>query len=236
MIAIILAAGKGRRLEKKFNKPKCLITLPTGETILDRICRILKDNKIKKIFIVTGYKNKLIDQHKPNNTKTIFFPKFANSNNLQSLLSVKKIIKGELLCLFADIIFDKEIIKQLIKKKNKDISIAIMRKKILRDTMRVKIKNNAISEIGNQVSVAKADGNFIGIAKFSKTGSKILKKYLTQNKNNFDDYYTEVFNLMINDSIAKIHYLDIKKKFWKEVDTIKDFNILKNLKKTKLIS
>ena len=102
--------------------------------------------------------------------------------------------------------------------------------------MRVKIKNNAISEIGNQVSVAKADGNFIGIAKFSKTGSKILKKYLTQNKNNFDDYYTEVFNLMINDSIAKIHYLDIKKKFWKEVDTIKDFNILKNLKKTKLIS
>ena len=73
MIAIILAAGKGRRLEKKFNKPKCLITLPTGETILDRICRILKDNKIKKIFIVTGYKNKLIDQHKPNNTKTIFF-------------------------------------------------------------------------------------------------------------------------------------------------------------------
>ena len=236
MKAIILAAGKGSRLKKKFNKPKCLITLPTGETILDRICRILKDNKIKKIFIVTGYKNKLIDQHKPNNTKTIFFPKFANSNNLQSLLSVKKIIKGELLCLFADIIFDKEIIKQLIKKKNKDISIVIMRKKILRDTMRVKIKNNAISEIGNQVSVANADGNFIGIAKFSKTGSKILKKYLTQNKNNFDDYYTEVFNLMINDSIAKIHYLDIKKKFWKEVDTIKDFNILKNLKKTKLIS
>ena len=61
MRAIILAAGQGRRLEKKFNKPKCLITLPTGETILDRICRILKDNKIKEIFIVTGYKNKLID-------------------------------------------------------------------------------------------------------------------------------------------------------------------------------
>ena len=236
MKAIILAAGKGRRLEKKFNKPKCLITLPTGETILNRICRILKDNKIKEIFIVTGYKNKLIDEHKPNNTKTIFFPKFANSNNLQSLLSVKKIIKGELLCLFADIIFDKEIIKQLIKKKNKDISIAVMRKKILKDTMRVTIKNKTISEIGNQVSVAKADGNFIGIAKFSKKGSKILKKYLSQNKNNFDDYYTEVFNLMINDSTAKIHYLDIKKKFWKEVDTIKDFNILKNLKKTKLIS
>ena len=236
MRAIILSAGQGRRLEKKFNKPKCLITLPTGETILDRICRILKDNKIKEIFIVTGYKNKLIDGHKPNNTKTFFFPKFANSNNLQSLLSVKKIIKGELLCLFADIIFDKEIIKQLIQKKNKDISIAVIRKKILKDTMRVKIKNKTISEIGNQVSVAKADGNFIGIAKFSKKGSKILKKYLTQNKNNFDDYYTEVFNLIINDSTAKIHYLDIKKKFWKEVDTIKDFNILKNLKKTKLIS
>ena len=231
MKAIILAAGKGTRLKKKFNKPKCLIKLSSGETILERICKILNDNRIKKIFVITGYKSKLIEKHKPKNVKTIFFRNFSRSNNLQSLLSVKKIIKGELLCLFADIVFDKDIIKELIKKKKKDILIAVMRKKILKDTMRVKIKNKNISEIGNQVSIEKADGNFIGIAKFSKKGSQFLKKYLIQNKNNFIDYYTEVFNLMIKNSSAKIHFLDIKKKFWKEVDTLKDLNILKNLKK-----
>ena len=96
--------------------------------------------------------------------------------------------------------------------------------------MRVKIKNKQIFEIGNQVKPKEADGNFLGVAKFSAKGSRILKKYLGKNKDNFKDYYTEVFNKMINDSIIEINYMDIKNMFWKEVDTNKDYNILKTLK------
>ena len=81
------------------------------------------------------------------------------------------------------------------------------------------------------MTVNQADGNFIGIAKFTSNGSKILKKYLIKHKKNLKDYYTEVFNSIIKDNFAKISYFDIKNKFWKEVDSPKDFNILKKVKK-----
>ena len=229
MKAIILAAGKGRRLKKKFNKPKSLITLKNSETILGRICRILSESNINEIIIVTGYKSELIKKLKIKNSKIKYFSKYSKSNNLQTLLSVKEMIKGELLCLFADIIFDKKIITKLILNKKKDILLAIKRKKILKDTMRVRIKNKNIYEIGSHVTVDQADGNFIGIAKFSSQGSKILKKYLIKNKNNLSDYYTKVLNFITKETPIKINYVDIKNSFWKEVDTEKDFNIVKNL-------
>ena len=231
MKAIILAAGKGRRLKKTFDKPKCLIRLSNGETILERICRILRKNGIEKIIVVTGYKKQLIDQEQIKNIKTVFFPKFSKTNNLQTLLSVKKFINGEFLCLFGDIVFDENIIKDLISIKKRHILLAVRKKKILQDTMRVRVKKKKISEIGNQVTVNQADGNFIGIAKFTSNGSKILKKYLIKHKKNLKDYYTEVFNSIIKDNFAKISYFDIKNKFWKEVDSPKDFNILKKVKK-----
>ena len=95
--------------------------------------------------------------------------------------------------------------------------------------MRVRIKNKNIYEIGSHVTVDQADGNFIGIAKFSSQGSKILKKYLIKNKNNLSDYYTKVLNFITKETPIKINYVDIKNSFWKEVDTEKDFNIVKNL-------
>ena len=226
MKAIILAAGKGSRLKKIHNKPKCLIKLSNGEMIIERICRILKENKIRDITIVTGYKSNLLKIKKLENVKTIHFKKYYNSNNLQTLLSVKHLLKGNVICLFADIIFDSKIIKDLISA-NKDILLSIKKGNILKDTMRVKFKKNKVSEIGNQIDVKKADGNFIGVAKFSSLGSSVLSKYLIKDKNNKKDYYTKVLNDIIKNSKIKVNYKSIKNLFWKEVDTPKDYKLLK---------
>ena len=224
MKAIILAAGKGRRLNKTFNKPKCLIQLHSGEIIIERICRVLKENKIEDITIVTGYKRNLLNRKKLKNIKKVYFPNYSKSNNLQTLLSVKHLLKGDVTCLFADIVFDTKILKDIISS-NKDILLSVRRKNILEDTMRVKFKKNRISEIGNE-----ADGNFIGIAKFSSIGSKVLKKYLRKAKNNNKDYYTKVLNDIIKNSEIGVHYKSIKNLFWKEVDTPEDYKLLKSVK------
>ena len=63
MKAIILAAGKGARLKKYHNLPKGLLKFGKNKiSILERLCAILKKNKFKKIVIITGYKNKLIER------------------------------------------------------------------------------------------------------------------------------------------------------------------------------
>lgn len=53
--AIILAAGRSRRMEKLSRRdPKCLLPYK-GERVLERLVRQIKDCGIEKIYIVTGY-------------------------------------------------------------------------------------------------------------------------------------------------------------------------------------
>ena len=59
--AIILAAGRGSRIRKYHKKPKGLIQFGEKKiTIIERLYKILKRKKIKKITIVTGYKSEMI--------------------------------------------------------------------------------------------------------------------------------------------------------------------------------
>ena len=56
----------------------------------------------------------------------------------------------------------------------------------------------------------------------------MLKKYLNEEKKNKKDYYTFVFNKMVSNGQA-INYYDCKGYFWKEIDTISDFNEMKKI-------
>lgn len=228
MQAIILAAGRGTRLKKYFNYPKTLIKINKKETLIERICKQLREVGVKKIHIVTGYKHKMIKNILKNKATYHYFKNFRKSNNLQSLLFVKKILNEPTLCLFADIVFETKILKMIVKS-SKNIVLNIKSNKILKDTMRVKIYKKNISDIGNHIKIKDADGNFIGIAKFSKVGVRLLKKYLIRNRFNFKDYYTKSINDMIRDGI-KIKFINTKKLFWKEIDTIKDYRSLNKLK------
>ena len=75
------------------------------------------------------------------------------------------------------------------------------------------------------IPVKFGDGNFIGISKFSKKGAIILKKNLIKLKNRYKDYYTIAIQKMIEEKID-ISFVDCKKLFWKEIDTIKDYKEL----------
>ena len=44
--------------------------------------------------------------------------------------------------------------------------------------MRIVKIGNKITQIGSHIKVSKGNGNFIGIAKFSKNGAEKLKKHL----------------------------------------------------------
>ena len=229
MQAIILTAGLGSRLKKFINYPKSLIKINDTQSIIERIVLQLKSQGINEIYVVTGFKHELIKKELGKKVKYIYFKNIYKTNNLQTLLSVKNILNKPSVCLFADIIFDIKILKKILLKKE-DIVLAIKKGKILKDTMRVKIKRKKIVDMGNQVKVENADGNFLGLAKFTKFGIKFLKKYLEKNKYNNKDYYTKAIVDMIKDNFT-INYLDINKLFWKEIDTKKDLNSLNILGK-----
>lgn len=84
MKAIILAAGKGSRLGKYTEgKPKCLLALGE-ESVLSREIRILQECGFKEedIYVVGGYKYKLLEPIAPN---LIYNSEYNTKDNSYSL-------------------------------------------------------------------------------------------------------------------------------------------------------
>ena len=225
MKAIILAAGTGSRIRRLSKiKHKCLIKI--GEkTLITRLVDTLREFDIKDILIITGYKSSQIKREIKKKAKYLYFPRYRYTNNLQTLLYAKKMINGPFICSFSDVYFYQHIIKNLIKNKN-DFCLGIDTGKTLKNTMRIIKMGNKITQIGSHVEISKSNGNFIGIAKFSKNGANKLKKALNHFKENNEDYYTIALEKLIREK-NKISFFDCKSLNWGEIDLYKDYIKLK---------
>ena len=227
MRAIILAAGHGARIKKFHSNPKGFIKIPKiGLNLIERNIKLLKKNKISKILIVTGFKSYLFKDLSNKKVVLHSVDKYKKYNNYYSLFKVKKFLKGTVIILFSDILIHKNILSQLIKSRKK-ICLVIDKNKKLRDTMRVLLEKQNIVDIGAHIDVKKADGNFVGIAKFNSSGSKFLRQNLRKNIQNFKEYYVKALNLPKKKKM--VNYLDVRKKFWMEIDNKKDLNKLRKV-------
>src|SRR5215216_4103208 len=84
MKAIILAAGKGTRLNGVDLKPKCLFEV--GErTLLDRQMSALRDAQINEIVLVLGFEAERIRRHCPPSTSFVINERFSETSSLYSL-------------------------------------------------------------------------------------------------------------------------------------------------------
>ena len=228
MKAIILAAGQGKRIKKFHKTPKAFIKIPKiGKTLIERNIELLKKYGVKKIIIVTGYKKKYFQKLKSNNVILKEVTNFKKFNNYFSLLNIKKLLVGNIIILFSDILISENIIQRLSKIKKK-MCLVIDKNKKLTDTMRVIIRKNKILDVGSHIDKNICDGNFIGIAKFNAKGSKILKDNLIRSQKYFRDYYLKA--LIKRKLINQINFMDVKKKFWLEIDKKKDLQKLDNIR------
>ena len=88
MIVIILAAGKGSRLYP-FTKsiPKCLVTYKK-KPILNYQLKTFKKLKLKKIYLISGYKSQKIINKNIIKVKNI---NYKTTNMIYSLFRLKKL-------------------------------------------------------------------------------------------------------------------------------------------------
>jgi choline kinase len=120
MKALILAAGKGTRLQPIHgDRPKCLIRFnDSRSTILDHQIRNLFSAGVRDIGIVVGYKKDQIIQHvftqHHSRRRNFFFienPIFAKTDNIFSFWLAQSWLHGEpFICLNGDIVFDPRIL------------------------------------------------------------------------------------------------------------------------------
>ncbi|MDB4232509.1 phosphocholine cytidylyltransferase family protein [Candidatus Pelagibacter sp.] len=238
---IIIAAGMGLRLRPHTQKlPKGLLNVGSTSIIQSHL-DIYKSFKIKKINIVVGYKK---EKFSFPDVQYFYNKDFRNNNILESLFYARSKINKECLISYSDIVFKRNIVERLINSKD-DIAILtdINWKKIYNgrtmhpfsEAEKVSInKNGYLKNIGKNIDMKSANGEFIGMLKLSNKGSMIFKKYYDLAKKEFKNkvffnsmnlkkaYIADFLNYLIKNNI-QIKCIKIKNN-WMEIDTPQDYS------------
>ena len=246
MNAIIIAAGSGKRISEDVKSiPKSMINV-NGKPIINFQIEILKKSGINEIFVVTG---KYHEKFNVNNVEYIHDKEHEKHDILGSLMEGKEFLKGNVVILYSDIIFEEKIIKQILESKD-DISIAIdmdWRKhyKNRSEHPESEAENVLLDSEGNIIEIKKnikneemEIGEFLGIMKVTNHGSEIfVKKYeyiSKKHQGNFHNapsiskaYLTDMLQELI-DSKINIEPVFVEGK-WCEIDTMQDLKIAEEL-------
>lgn len=126
MKALIFNSGTGSRMGKLTeNRPKCLVKLPNGETILSRQLRILEGSGISEAVITTGkYTSEIKAEAEKCKSMSFTFvenPRYAETNYIYSMYLAAKYADDDILMLHGDLVFEKEAIRFMLSSQVKDL-------------------------------------------------------------------------------------------------------------------
>jgi choline kinase len=235
MKAIILAAGRSRRLFPITNrKPKCLLTI-NDVSLIDRLLNDLKSFGITEVVMVTGFRasmlSRLVTEAHPD-VKFSFInnEEYAETLPAYGLWMVKEELEHDVLYLNSDVLCDSMIIKEIIEHRHPSVT-AIQKNNW--DAEQVKVvtdDNSRVVEIGKNISEEMGHGEFIGITKFGKEFNVHLKEALDSFVKAGDRkrFAVDAINLAIQNG-GIFHAHDVSKYKAHEIDTIEDYEHAKKL-------
>ncbi len=229
MKAVILAAGKSSRLYPlTLDKPKCLLELEEGKAIIDFQIEMLEKCGVNNVVVIVGYLQELIRKHLGDKADYLEFFDYEKYNNLYTLYSIRERLDDDVIILYSDVLFSKSLLEKCVKSKE-DFCLLVHNREILRDSARVKIINNSIVDIGNHIKVEEGDGNFIGVAKYSKEGIRKLieKSGKFIGKKEYDNSYYIVPLIELSKE-NKIGFEFANEEPWIEIDFLRDYEKAKS--------
>ena len=239
--ALIVAAGLGSRLKKYTeNLPKCMLDFG-GKTLLQRQLESYKKNGIKDISLVRGFKKEKINYK---DIKYFENNDYKKNNILNSMFYAEKIINGNIIISYSDILFDPFVVERTLKSDH-DISVVVdidwrgyyfgRKDHPIYEAENVIFNaNNEVEKIGKiNTGEDEVHGEFIGMIKLSNRGTEIFKEHFHRLKKNywnksfqrakiFQKAYLSDFIQELVDIGIKVHCVIIEHG-WKEIDTVEDY-------------
>jgi len=239
--ALIIAAGLGSRLKKHTeNLPKCMLDFG-GKTLLQRQLDSYKKCGIKDISLIKGYKKEKINYK---GIKYFENTDYKNNNILNSIFYAEKVINGNIIISYSDILFDSSVVERTLDTDH-DISVVVdidwrgyyvgRKEHPISEAENVIFNsNNEVEKIG-KINTGKEEvhGEFIGMIKLSNRGTEIFKEHFHrlkkiywnkpfQRAKIFQKAYLTDFIQELVDIGIKVHCVIIESG-WKEIDTVEDY-------------
>ena len=247
---IIPAAGEDPSLSSILNgKPKSMFEI-AGKTILDWQISALNSNNLTNITVITGYKSREMK------AEGITFQENKNykrGSELHSLMEARKKMTSGFIMLYSDILFEENIMSKILAcqedivlvvdntmqyhapEANKIQDFVISKNKHLPTRRKISFAyENIISKIGSKLNPETATHEFIGLAKFTKTGAEqLLQTYEDCVKNyhgklqeaeNINQFkFTDLIQEMIDRGYVA-NFLEIHKG-WLEIHSTEDIEL-----------
>jgi choline kinase len=170
MRGVILAAGKGSRLNGTAgDKPKCLVQAG-GLTLLERQIRSLRRGGIDEIVAVVGCQADRVRAMGGASLAYVENPRFAETNSLYSLWTARALLLDGFVVLNCDVLFHPAMLERLLATHHDAALLMAPREPgqapFGDEEMKVSVRGDLVTDMSKTMNPAAADGENVGIVQF----------------------------------------------------------------------
>ena len=182
MKGVILAAGKGSRLNGTAgDKPKCLVEAG-GITLLERQIQSLRGAGIDDIVVVVGYQADRVRAACGQSVTYVENSRFAETNSLYSLWTARALLYDGFVVLNCDVLFHPALLDDLLATHH-DAALLIAYREpgqepYSDEEMKVRVRAGRVVDMSKTMDPAEAHGENLGIVKFGPASAPLLVEML----------------------------------------------------------
>jgi choline kinase len=184
MRGIILAAGKGSRLNGTAGEsPKCLVEAG-GMTLLERQIRTLERAGIDDIAVVVGCQAGQVREACGHRVAYVENARYAQTNSMYSLWMARPLLYEGFVVLNCDVLFHPVLLDDLLSSRHENALLLAYREAnqppFGDEEMKVKVRCGRVVEMSKSMDPEEADGENLGIVKFGAEGAAALVGIMDQ--------------------------------------------------------
>lgn len=229
-----LAAGAGKRLHPlTISKPKSLLDIRNGQTLLDCQLEALATCGVRRVRFVLGYRAEQIEAalaaYSGFDFEVVYNPFYKMADNLISAWMGLRGLSGHVLLINGDNMYSPAVLEQLISAEHA-ISMAVRKKESYDpDDMKVFMKENLIVDIGKELDPASTDGESMGMVSFRHNGLASMWTALdrmVRSEENLTAFYLAALRRLMYESYP-VHATQYHGGDWAEIDHVEDLEAVR---------
>lgn len=184
MRGIILAAGKGSRLNGTAgDKPKCLVEAG-GVTLIERQIDVLTHAGIDDIAVVVGCQADRVRGVCGSRVTYVENARFAETNSMYSLWMARALLYEGFVVLNCDVIFHPVLLEDLLASRHDAALLVAYREPDQApfgdEEMKVKVRCGRVVDLSKTMAPDEADGENLGIVKFGSSSAPAIVNIMDQ--------------------------------------------------------
>lgn len=221
--AIILAAGRGRRLgASTATRPKCLLRVGP-QSLLEHQLDALRAHGVEKTVVVVGYCAQAVRTQVNGLAGFIDNQRHSVTNSLYSLWLARDHAQEGFLLLNADVLFDPEVLTRVLASPHPNVLAVERRGRFDPEEMKVELEGDRIRALGKALPAAQAHAENVGVGKFSAQGARRLfsemERLLEESKAE-REFCPYAFNAIAGE--LPLHAAPVDDLPWIEIDFVED--------------